>query len=72
MDIQDKYDELDNIVSTLDRLIDDIKDKGYIAELQEIKWSAQNELEEVEKQLEQENNEELKDRQREYIAMQGF
>ncbi len=30
MDIQERYDELDNIVSSIDILVDDISDKNYI------------------------------------------
>ena len=33
MDLQDKYDELDSIVRTLDNLIDSITDKDYILQL---------------------------------------
>lgn len=62
MDYQDRYDELDNIVRTLDNLVDDITDKNYIDMLNEIKFEAENELEEVEEILyrqEQEDQEEL-------------
>lgn len=62
MDYQERYDELDNIVRTLDNLVDDITDKNYIDMLNEIKFEAENELEEVEEILyrqEQEDQEEL-------------
>ena len=64
MNYQDRYDELDNIVRTLDNLVDDITDKNYIDMLNEIKYEAQNELEEVEEKLyrqEEEEQEELED-----------
>ena len=54
MDYQDKYDELDNIVRTLDILIDDINDKYYIDLINDIKYEAENELEEVAEKLEEE------------------
>ena len=40
MDLQERFDELDNIVRTLDSLINDIKDKEYIDMLNEIKFEA--------------------------------
>ena len=48
---QNKYDELDNIVRTLDVLIDETADKYYIDILNDIKFEAQNELEEVQEEL---------------------
>jgi hypothetical protein len=51
MDIQEKYDELDNIESTLRILIDEITDRDYIEQLQETMFQAQNEKEELEEQL---------------------
>ena len=54
MNNQERYDELDNIVSSIDMLVDDIKDKYYIDVLNEIKFEAQNELEEIEEELQKE------------------
>ncbi len=54
MDLQERYDELDNIVSSIDILVDDISDKNYIDMLNEIKFEAQNELEEVQEKLQEE------------------
>ena len=48
---QERYDELDNIINSLDVLIDDITDKYYIDILNEIKFEAQNELEELQEEL---------------------
>lgn len=62
MDYQERYDELDNIIRTLDNLVDDITDKNYIDMLNEIKFEAEDELEKVEEILyrqEQEDQEEL-------------
>ncbi len=54
MDFQERYDELDNIVSSIDILVDDISDKYYIDMLNEIKFEAQSELEEIEEELQKE------------------
>lgn len=64
MENQDKYDELENIVNTIDLLIDEISDKYYIDYLNEIKFEAQNELDEVSEQLEEEQ--EREDREMNY------
>lgn len=66
MDDQDKYDELDNIVITLDELIDEISDKEYIELLREIKHQAENELTEVEERLKEIREKEYKEMEREY------
>lgn len=58
MDYQDRYDELDNIVRTLDILVDDINDKYYIDLINDIKFEAENELQEVEEKLQEENKRE--------------
>lgn len=51
MDLQEEYDELDNIISTLDTLISEIKDKYYIDSLNELKFEAQTRLSEIEPEL---------------------
>lgn len=51
MDLQEEYDELDNIISTLDTLISEIKDKYYIDSLNELKFEAQTRLDEIEPEL---------------------
>lgn len=58
MDLQERYDELDTIIMSLDSLIDDINDKYYIEMLKELKFEAQNELEEVKEELQKEYGEE--------------
>ena len=58
MDLQDRYDELDNLISSLDSLMDELTDKNYIEQLELIKFEAQNEFEEVSKQLSDEQKKE--------------
>jgi len=62
MELQDRYDELDNLISSLNSLIDELTDKNYIEQLELIKFEAQNELEEVSEQLSAEQ-------EREYAEM---
>ena len=66
MNLQERYDELDNIVSSIDVLVDEISDKNYIDMLNEIKFEAQNELEEVEERLQEEYDKEEKQMNYEY------
>lgn len=66
MDYQDKYDELDNIVRTLDILVDDINNKYYIDLINDIKYEAENELEEVAEKLEEEQKREEMQQERDY------
>lgn len=58
MELQDRYDELDNLISSLNSLMDDLTDKNYIEQLELIKFEAQNEFEEVSKQLSAEQEKE--------------
>ena len=58
MDYQDRYDELDNIITSLDILIDEISDKEYKDRLNEIKFDAQNEKDEVSEKLEEDQRRE--------------
>lgn len=66
MDLQERYDELDNIVSSIDILVDDISDKEYIDMLNEIKFNAQNEKEEIEEKLKEEYEREERQMNYEY------
>ena len=70
MDLQDRYDELDNIITTLDSLIDEITDRDYIDQLREIKWQAENELEEVSKDLREEYDREEQEMEYQYERSQ--
>lgn len=58
--LQKKYDELDNIISTLDILIGEITDQDYKDTLCEIKYDAQEELDRVQEQLEELEEDEYK------------
>lgn len=62
MDLQDRYDELDNLISSLNSLMDELTDKNYIEQLELIKLEAQNEFEKVSEQLSAEQ-------EREYVEM---
>lgn len=66
MDYQDRYDKLDNIISSIDILIDEISDKDYIDRLNEIKFDAENEKEEVSEKLEEEQKREERQQEKEY------
>jgi hypothetical protein len=66
MDIQERYDELDNIESTLRILIDEITDRDYIEQLQETMFQAQNEKEELEEQLQEQYDREERQQNYEY------
>lgn len=59
MNLQKRYDELDEIICRIGMLIDDITDENYISELEEIKFKAEREMEEIEpKLIEQRDREE--------------
>ena len=62
MELQDRYDELYNLISSLSSLIDELTDKNYIEQLELIQYEAQNEFEEVSEQLSAEQ-------EREYAEM---
>lgn len=62
MELQDRYDELYNLISSLDSLMNELTDKNYIEQLELLKFEAQNEFEEVSEQLSAEQ-------EREYAEM---
>lgn len=66
MDLQDKYDELDNLINSINVLVDDLTDKNYIEQLELIKYEAQNELDDVSKQLQKQYEQEEKEQERQY------
>lgn len=66
MDYQNRYDELDNIVRTLDILADDTNDKYYVDLINDIKFEAENELQEVAEKLEEEQRREEMQQERDY------
>ena len=65
-ELRNKYDELDNLISSLNSLMDDLTDKNYIEQLELIKFEAQNELDEIEPQIQKLEEEEEREINREY------
>lgn len=66
MNYQDRYDELENIVNTLEILVDEITDKYYIDMLNQLRFEAQDELEEVSERLYKEENLEQRELENEF------
>ena len=62
MDLQSRYDDLDNLIRNIDNAIDEVEDKkymkDYIDDLNYIKYDLENELEEVAEKLEEEQKRE--------------
>lgn len=58
MDYQEKYDELDNIISSISVLTDEISDMYYKDMLNEIKYEAKSELDEIRTKMLEENKKE--------------
>lgn len=62
MDLQSRYDDLDNLIRNIDNAIDEVEDKkymkDYIDDLNYIKYDLENELEEVAEKLEGEQKRE--------------
>lgn len=65
-DLRDRYDELDNIISSIRILTKEIKDKDYIERLEIIEFEAQDELNEIIPKLEQLEEKEEEEMNREY------
>ena len=66
MNLQEVYDDLDNIISTLDVLINEISQKDYIEELELIKYRAMSEKEDVEVELQKEYDREEEEMERQF------
>lgn len=66
MELESKQADLDEIVNTLDNLIDSITYRDYIDILSDIKYKAQDELDEVEDQLYKIRKTEIKEQEKEY------
>ena len=66
MDLQERYDELDNIITTLDSLIEDITDQNYIDQLRETLYQAQDELDGIEPLLQEQYDREERKLEHEY------
>lgn len=69
MDLQERYDELDEIIDTLDTLINNISDEDYKLELRETMYRAMNEKDEIEPRLMEERDAEERQQEREYWRM---
>ena len=65
-ELRNKYDELDNIISSIRILTKEITDKNYIEQLELIQYEAQNELDEIEPQIQKLEEEEGREINREY------
>ena len=65
-ELRDRYDELDNIISSIRILTKEIKDKDYIEKLEIIEFEAQDELDEITPRIEQLEEEEEKELDNEY------
>ena len=65
-ELRDRYDELDNIISSIQILTKEIKDKDYIERLEIIELEAQDELDEITPRIEQLEEEEEKELENEY------
>lgn len=65
-ELRDRYDELDNIISSIRILTKEIKDKDYIEKLEIIEFEAQDELDEITPRIEQLEEEEEKELENEY------
>lgn len=74
MSKQDRYDELDNFLSTLRILKDDLKSKDLIEEIEYILYNTdyQKEKDELEELLNSDWEDELNERNKEYRNLQGF
>lgn len=66
MELQDRYDELYNLIGSLDSLMDELTDKNYIEQLELIKYEAQNEFEDVSEQLQKQREQEERQEEKEY------
>ena len=66
MDLQEQYEELANIVVTLDVLIDEISDKYYIDMLNEIKFEAQDQRNEIQEELIKQEEKEMFEQNRDF------
>lgn len=67
MELQERYDELDNIVLTIRILVEDITDREYIEKLEFIQFQAQDELEKLDLQLQKEYQKEHQHQINEYF-----
>lgn len=57
----DRYDELENLISTIEVLEDEIKSEDILEDLRYLKYTYEDEKEELEKQLQEEQEKEEKE-----------
>lgn len=71
---QDRYDELDNFISTLRMLKDTLNSKDLIEEIEYLLYNTdyQNEMNRLEELLNSDWDDELNERNKEYRNLQGF
>ena len=65
-ELKDKYYELDEIVNSLEILVGEITDEYYIDVLNEIRFKAQDEKEELEPIIDEMEQSEIKEQELEY------
>ena len=69
MDLQEKYDELSNMIDSIGTIIWDLDNRemhDYIMELTDIKIRAEEDLKEIEERLLQERRQEEREQENEY------
>lgn len=71
---QERYDELDNFISTLRMLKDTLNSKDLIEEIEYLLYNTdyQNEMNRLEELLNSDWDDELNERNKEYRNLQGF
>lgn len=66
MDKRDRYDEIDNLITTLDILIGETESEDIIDDLKDIKYKYYDERDELETKIIEEENAEEREREREW------
>lgn len=69
MDLYERANDLQEIIDSLKYLVDEIHDKEYIDMFNEIRFEAEDELNEIEEELYKIEDEEQKELEREYNGM---
>ena len=69
MDLYERANDLQEIIDNLKYLVDEIHDKEYIDMFNEIRFGAEDELNEIEEELYKIEDEEQKELEREYNGM---
>lgn len=71
MNLQDRYDDLDNLIRNIDNAIEEIEDKKYMKDcidsLNYIKYDLENNKEEVAEKLEEEQRREERQLENDYL-----